>query len=260
MTHPYAQTNLQLFNQMLASGYGIDDLELLKRCHDLAIQLFSGQYRAHGKPFTTHLIGTASVLAAEQVPAPVVAAGLLHAMYKHGDFGMEFPRSRRRARVRRSSSAQIEDLVMRYDQLDWKGPTMARLRRDLPTLDPSQRAVVLIRLANELEDSFDGGLLYCIKPDERQILTGSDGSALVELARDLGHDGLGDALAQARDEYRVSSPPPRVLRIPTPSTFVQVSPSYAVRPEVRVGRWIFALIRPVLDRAYLRFTARGRKR
>jgi hypothetical protein len=256
MTYPYAQTNLQLFNQMLASGYGVDDVELVKRGHDLALRLLSGQYRAHGKPFITHLIGTASVLAAVQAPAPVVAAGMLHAVYKHGDFGMEFPRSRRRARVRRSSSPDVEEIVVRYDLLDWTGPTIVPLRRELDALDPRDRDAVLIRLANELEDSLDRGLRYCVMPYERQLLTGSEGTAVVELARDLGHIQLSDALARAMHEHRAGQPPPGVLRVPTTEAFIVVSPSYGLRPEVRLGRWVFARSRPLLDRVFLLITSR----
>ncbi len=236
---------------MLAGGYSVDDVELVKRGHDLSLRLLSGQYRAHGKPFITHLIGTASVLAAMQAPAPVVAAGMLHAVYKHGDFGMEFPRSRRRARVRRSSSREIEEIVVRHDLLDWTGPTILRLRRELDMLGPRDKDAMLVRLANELEDSLDGGLHYCVTPSAHQLLTASEGAAVVELARELGHVQLGDALARAMHEYRADHPPPGVLQVPTTEAFIVVSPSYGLRPEVRLGRWIFARIRPLLDRVFL---------
>lgn len=169
---------------------------------------------------------------------------------------MEFPRSRRRARVRRSSSQEVEELVTQYDLLDWTGPAIVRLRSAIDTLDPLHRDVVLIRLANELEDSLDRGLLYCVTPYERQLMAGSDGEAIVELARELDQAQLSEALTRAMDEYRAGPPPPSGLRVPTTDAFTQVSPSYGLRLEVRLGRWIFSRIRPVLDRAFVLITAR----
>ncbi len=255
MTNRYSQTNLQLYNQMLRSGYSADDLELVMRCYGCAVRHLSGEYRSHGKPFITHLIGTASVLVALQAPAPVVGAGLLHAVYKHGDFGMEFPRSRRRARVRRNSSPRVEDLVVRYDRLDWTDATVERLRHELHTLDQPERDVVLMRLANELEDSFDRGLHYCVVPYPRQLLTGHAAESVGLLAHDLGYGGLAVELDQAMRQYRSGPLPPPLLRAPTTAAITVVTASYGVRPSVRIGRWVFSLVRPVLDPIYSRVTS-----
>ncbi|MGI8826884.1 MAG: DUF6817 domain-containing protein [Chloroflexota bacterium] len=263
VTHQYAQTNLQLFNQMLAGGYSDADLELMRRCYDLAIQLFSGLYRPTGKPFLSHLVGTASILAAMETPAPVVGAGLLHAAYTHGDFGIQFPSHRRREQVRRGASREVEDVVARYGKLTWTDASMRAIRRDLrpvtesPGQAPEQRSVILIRLANELEDSLDLGLLYCLKGDERQPANGLYADTIVELARDLGFAEVAHSLAQALQENRVGPPPPPALRTAATSSYTAMSTSYRMRPTVRIGRSLFAYLRPMLDRLAAIRTARA---
>ena len=85
--HTYAQTNIQLFNQLQREGYGAADLEAVARAYDLAIALTTGRFRASGKTFIAHLVGTAGILGSLKAPGPLVVAGLLHAAYAAGDFG-----------------------------------------------------------------------------------------------------------------------------------------------------------------------------
>ena len=60
--HP-AQTNLQLYNQLLALSWPADDLERVRAAYEFVDELFSGLHRGSGKTFIAHLIGTASVAA-----------------------------------------------------------------------------------------------------------------------------------------------------------------------------------------------------
>ncbi len=257
--HSYAQTNLQLYNQMLAGGYSDADLDRVRRCYGLVLYLFTGHYRANGKPFLIHLIGTASILAAIEAPIRVVCAGLLHAAYEHGDFGMEFPFSRRRARVRRSAGQEVEELVVQYSRLEWVASKAPSYRRDLRAMAPTQRDVLLIRLANELEDSLDSGLLYCLTPHKGQVLAGAHLDELIGLAHELEQPGLAASLRQAAGDFHAGPPPPDVLRSPTTASYTALSPSYGLRPSVRIGRTVFAFIRPALDRLYRIATAGGRE-
>lgn len=86
-THSYAQTNLQLFNQLQTTGYAEADLLCMAKSYELASRLFTGAFRGSGKPFLAHLVGTASIVATLQQPIAVIAAGLLHAAYELGEFG-----------------------------------------------------------------------------------------------------------------------------------------------------------------------------
>ena len=59
--HSYAQTNLQLYTQLSDIEYSQEARGQVLRAYELALQLFSGHYRANGKPFIAHLVGTASI-------------------------------------------------------------------------------------------------------------------------------------------------------------------------------------------------------
>ena len=75
----YAQTNIQLFNQVRQQGYSHEDLARFSQAYRFSLPLFSGRFRASGKTFFAHLAGTASVLASLGVDGQLVTAGLLHA-------------------------------------------------------------------------------------------------------------------------------------------------------------------------------------
>jgi (p)ppGpp synthase/HD superfamily hydrolase len=211
--HQFAQTNLQLYNQLRGAGYGQDDLALIRRCYDLAVKLFAGSFRPTGKPFLAHLVGTASVLAEERETAVIVGAGLLHAAYAYGDFALahRLP-GRRRRKLREATNVAVEMLVARYTRFEWNSPVMSALVRQAGSLPAQDRDVVLIRLANELEDMLDLGLRYCGKGDERGLTSGQDLDVAISLARAVERPRLAKALQQALTENRTGPPPPQVLR------------------------------------------------
>jgi len=73
-----AQTNIQLYSQLLASGYPIQDVSKVQASYRLSTQLFAGQVRHDGRPFVCHLVGVGSVLAMLESSTSTVIAGLLH--------------------------------------------------------------------------------------------------------------------------------------------------------------------------------------
>ncbi len=200
----YAQTNLQLWLQMRAQ-YSLDELALLARCYETAMQLFSGQYRPSGKPFVAHLVGTASILAADAAPAPLVAAGMLHASYEYGDFGSA-EMSLRRAMLRGGSTDEIETLVHDYWRTPWNEETMRRLDA-LPT------SVRWLRLANELEDLLDAAMLFVLDTAWLENFRERHVDALAQAAAALGAPRLASALRQAVAEASAGSPVPSCLRL-----------------------------------------------
>lgn len=78
-----AQTRTALREQAIARGYDADDVRKIEWACDYATRLCDGRYRADGRPFLNHVIGTASALAHYGFRHDVVAAGLLHAAYAH---------------------------------------------------------------------------------------------------------------------------------------------------------------------------------
>src|SRR5689334_15793117 len=82
-----AQTNLQLYNQLTAGGWSERDVARVRDAYVFACELFSGMVRPNGKQMVSHLVGTASALAAVDERPALVTAGLLHAAYDLGEFG-----------------------------------------------------------------------------------------------------------------------------------------------------------------------------
>jgi len=193
---PVAQTNLQLLGQMRRAGYGEEALDLVARAYAHACELFAGAYRGSGKPFVCHLAGTSSVLVALQSPPQMLAAALLHAAYLQGDFGAGWlgPSEVKRDQVRARVGASTEDLVHRYTVHEWRPDTPARLLERGGSID---REVVLLRLANEVDDHLDLGILYCRDAVDRLARARQMQVPAVELARRLGEPRLAAALEAA---------------------------------------------------------------
>ncbi len=156
---PAAQTNLRLYRQLHDAGYMPSDLIWVRDGYELATSLFAGQYRGSGKPFVAHLVGTASILASIDAPPSAVVAGLLHAAYAQGDFGLARWRHRRE-RVRAKIGNPAEELVWRYNEMPWTPSEIDCLRADSTRLAQTDRLVVLMRLANELDDNLDLAMFH----------------------------------------------------------------------------------------------------
>jgi len=195
---PYAQTNLQLYRQLAAEGYAATETETVAGAYELGLRLFPGTYRGSGKPFLAHLVGTASVLASLRVRTPVVATGLLHAVYTHGEFGSGWRgmSDRKRTEVRRAVGEEIEDLIARYTRLRWLHRTIPEVRARLDSMTPVERDVLLVRLANELEDHLDLSILYHANADRRRESMLAQLPIAVELAERLGFPALAKCLIE----------------------------------------------------------------
>jgi hypothetical protein len=234
-----AQTNLRLYEQLRRAGRDADELAAVRRAYELAMRIFAGQYRATGKPFVAHLVGTAGILGSLGAAAPVVRAGLLHAAYTHGDFGglRRALTGRKRAAVGAAAGADAEALILRYTELPWTADALPRLHAGLAALPPVDRDVVTMRLANELEDLVDLGGAYCGKADR-----GDAAAALErELAEGLGLPVLAAALAQAR-RAAAAAALPAALRGARRSSFILGPASHRERLELRVGRRVARLL------------------
>jgi len=118
---PPAQTNVQLYEELRASGMVEAQLVRVRDACGLATRLVSGQYRASGKPFICHLVGTASILAAHGAGLETVLAGLLHSAYACGEFGdgLRGVTPAERAVVRAGVGPATESIVAAYRGLHW---------------------------------------------------------------------------------------------------------------------------------------------
>ena len=244
----YAQTNLQLYTQLRRMGASEQDLALARAGYDLAMHLCPASFRGSGKPLLAHLVGTASILASIRQPARIVTAGLLHAAYVFGDFGdgVSGITEARRERVRRAVGQDVEDLVARYTRFDWNKNTIPRIRERVDGLTADERDVLVIRLANELEDHLDFGVLYCGNGEKRREYIRSPLNQSVDMAKMLGLTELAAELDAAFTET-LNTTLPDALRNPNDYTFVQPPESHSPRLKIAVGRYLSA--RPRLAKA-----------
>jgi (p)ppGpp synthase/HD superfamily hydrolase len=195
--HAYAQTNVQLFNQLRSEGYSQKDRERIREAYEFAMRLFTGLFLPSGKTFIDHLVGTASILASLRMPVEVVIAGLIHAAYLHGDFGAIKTgiSEEKRRQVRRVVGEEVEDYIARYDRLLLTAQDISSLDGSLDQLGPIDRYVIVMRLANELEHHLDLGGLYFAHGEKQQrghqrYIVERRGPPLVTLAERLGFSSL----------------------------------------------------------------------
>ena len=201
--HSYAQTNIQLFNQLRRQGYSNEEIGCVRNAHELAMHLFTGLYRPSGDTFISHLVGTASILASLHTPINIVTAGLLHAAYIHGDFGiigLRLMSGKKRQKIRDVVGDAVEDYIARYTSLKWSSKAISEIGDRLDNLDQVDRHVLLIRLANELEDSLNCGVLYCSDADKRKQYIERCGQDMVEIADRLGFPALASELSRVFKE------------------------------------------------------------
>jgi (p)ppGpp synthase/HD superfamily hydrolase len=215
--HTYAQTNVQLYNQLRAEGYSKKDRAFVSDAYQFAMRIFAGIYLPSGKPFLDHLVGTASILARLRVPVEVVAAGLLHAAYLHGDFGsVRGVTKAKREQLKRVVGDGVEEYVARYDRLLLTREQISTLDDTLEKPGPVDRYVVLMRLANELEHHLDLGGLYHAHAEqeqrEHQRHLQPRGSRLVSLAHKLGFSSLAAEMEKAFQDVAAAEIPlePRI--------------------------------------------------
>ena len=200
--YAYAQTNIQLFNQLQEAGYEHDDLACVRDAYALAMRLFTGCFRQSGKAFLSHLVGTASILVESRASSTTVAAGLLHSAYSHGEFGTgrRGISDAKRKQLRLVLGSTVEQIVADYTSVLWTEQTISALHDSLPPAGSVAREVLLIRLANELEDHLDGAALYSGAAQYRRDIIKAYLFQCVDIAEKLGFCDLALALSRAFEE------------------------------------------------------------
>jgi gluconolactonase len=240
--HSYAQTNIQLFNQLRRDGYSKADRDLVRDAYEVAMVLFSGRFQPSGKPFIAHVVGTASILASFQLPIAVVAAGLLHNVYEQGDFGdgRKCISVARRRKIRRVLSPELEECVARFPTLSWEWPTNPLARENPHELPSIDRAVLLIVFADHLEHLLDLDVLYYGHGSQRRYLDNS--KIAVEIADRLGQRQLA---TEMRDAIRRTE----FAELPVELTEHR-SGSFIIVPKSCRKRLSLVLRRGLTDRAH----------
>ena len=250
MDHGYAQTSTQLFNQLQSEGYSKKDRVFIMETYGFAMRLFSGLFLPSGKPFFDHLVGTASILASLRVPVEIVAAGLIHAAYLHGNFGgiRKGISEVTRRQVKNAVGEKVEEYVVRYERMVWGPETLPALCDAVNGMDVIDREVLLIHLANELEHNLDLGGLYFARSEKqqraRQHYIEHYGPMISAMAEKLGFPSLSTGMATVfGDMTAVQIPIEPGMTDTHDSGYLIVPQSYRERfgavcvPKVRRRAW-----------------------
>lgn len=199
-----AQSNLQLYLQMESQGYAPEDVAVAARAYRGAIPYFSAKYRGNGKPFITHLVGTASLLVSRRAPLPQVLAALLHAAFQSGDLGVDPGRrgsAAQRELIRKLVGEDAELLVYEYDVTDWKGLLASGAWRSRDLTGPNVLGATYVFLANTLEDFLDGGMSGLAGTRKSDAFSPGFQKSVLELAEHLSWPELGMMLRAEFDRY-----------------------------------------------------------
>ncbi len=254
--HQYAQTNLQLFNQLRREGYSNIELGCIFNAYKLVTSLYTGCFRPSGKTFIAHLVGTASILSFLRAPANVVAAGLLHAAYSSGDFkgsGKRGISKVKREHLIRAIGYEVEEYIARFTELQWNEQTIPAIYERLDALDPIDRDVLLIRLANELEEYLDLSILYCANVKQQEYAKHNE-HLVVGMAEKLGFPALAVELTKVFKET-ASSEIPIELRYRCNQNFpFFIAPKRKNRPSLAPYRATIRKLRHLRSALIMRIT------
>jgi (p)ppGpp synthase/HD superfamily hydrolase len=226
-----AQTHLQLFQQMRSKGYSEAELGRVGQAYLVATKLFANRFRPCGRPFVAHLVGSGAVLVWLKAPIHMVVAEMLHAAYQEGDFpnSLEGMTPRKREDLRAAIGAEAEALVAAYTVGSRSLTGLVASHARFNEMSPLERDVLLMQLANELDDYRDFAGNHAANADERIEVIRQCGQHQVEMAEWLGRPELAQALRETYAESIAAVAPP-----PFMSRFAN---GYAILPSSCRTRW-----------------------
>ncbi len=190
-----AQTNLQLYNQLLNQGYTSAQCAAVRNGYELAMRLFSSKFRASGKPFLSHLVGTASLIAWLGRPVHEVVAALLHASFDAGDFadGARHVTPHRSRIVEQQVGHETLATIVAYYETP-RRVVLQMVDADGASLAPRMRSIALIHLCDTIEEYSDSGMCYA--PNKVETYVNAHGDQVVQEAlKALANLGMGSRLA-----------------------------------------------------------------
>lgn len=162
-TQYWPQTIVEIDSDVRASGWSSEEIQQLWKVHDLMARLFSGRYRGSGRPFISHLAGTAALALRHGGGVAEVLAGYGHAAYEQGEFGrvLRGASEANRRELRKAVGDAAEAVVADYGGFDWDGVDGIAMRRntdEVLALSGREKQLLFLHIVNELDDSFDCGV------------------------------------------------------------------------------------------------------
>jgi (p)ppGpp synthase/HD superfamily hydrolase len=205
----YAQTNVQLYNQLVESGYSEEQLILVRKGYELAVDAFTGRFEQSGKVFIAHGVGVASILASIGSEAEVITAGIVHNIYRSGEFGVwrTGVSDEKRRIVSDRLGTRVEYMLYHFARWTRK---FGRENDELSYLESAledDRNVVRIAIADQMEKLLDNEILYFHDYTERLDMLSAKVPRLVAAANRLGHPGLASEIDRRFREVSVTRVP-----------------------------------------------------
>jgi len=229
----------KLIRQGVAQGFSEDDLIRLRNGYDLAVRMTDGLYRKQMVPFICHLVRTSSIVMHETKEMPSILASMLHAVFFLHVFSgstRRGPRSSDRRFLRNVLGEDVERLIGEYSQFRlgekeavyWANPEHA--------LDDRTRHLLMMRLADELEDHLDAAESFVPGGKFRAGDT-SCGQAYVALAKRLGFQAIAEDFQEALALNHAMQLPQELLSEHT-SSYELRNRLWTAAPIERLGSWL----------------------
>lgn len=231
-----ASVNTRLYAQLLGQGRAERELRDVRGAYELACEVYSGAYQADGRPFVAHVVSVASIVALLGMPSDIVAAALLHNVYGNADFGdglWSCATDERRRRVRRAVGVRIEACVHRFSELRLANNVSA-IKARLPQLDPHDRMLLAIELADALDKYADLSVLFFGDGAWVTRFVDANEQDLMDIGYAIEQPMLAGALQLAIARVRASSIPHSVRSAPDRKyLYTIVAPSQIIRPRLK---------------------------
>ncbi len=161
--HPFAQTWPQLLQQLRRQNWTVQEIERVKCCHEVGRRLANGLYRACGKPFVAHLIGTASILAAYGAPPVLVESAVVHAPYDPL-IARDRGSGAANAFIQRVG-ANVDRVLRNFALRDFRKFPPPASDEDLALYRVDDACALIMRVANEIEEYLDGSNAMTVRRD-----------------------------------------------------------------------------------------------
>ena len=198
----YAQTNLQLYEQMAAAGFQAEDIQMVKQAYGLAQKIFSAKFRGSGRPFLAHLVGTASILVKYDASIKVIVLGLLHSAYAFGDFGTGIGgiTAAKRQFLVAELGRDNEAMIHAYALYRVRPETYARVVQQSASIDEMEQDMLITHLANTLEDALLDNYIYS-GPKKRKRCESKLPEAIA-MAKATQNPELADELSRCLQQHK----------------------------------------------------------
>ncbi|MCP4775053.1 MAG: hypothetical protein GY880_12510 [Planctomycetaceae bacterium] len=235
----YALTYQQLIQQAADKGFVDSELVDIRVCYDLAIRLTDGLYRKQTVPFICHLVRTGSIVMYESREPPLVLASMLHAVYFLHLFRgstRRGPRKKDRHMLRNTIGPEVERLVSDYSQFQWGPLVAARWSESLDHANERTRQLLVMRLADELEDHLDSAEAF-VPRGQFRAEDSTYGQEYAALARSMGRHSLAADFEEAVQINQRARLPAGVLSSHR-SSFELRDRLMCANPIERLGSWV----------------------